>query len=395
MATTQNLLHLLVVIILTGHFGVITARIGNSMYPLLQTVKNSMANCNFNQIYQVGDSLSDTGNIEFESPPPEVFCPFGRPPYGENFYENATGRCSDGMLMIDYIALASGLPLLNPYKKSDSDFRHGVNFAVVGATALPVEVLADLNITAPLMTSSSLTVQLGWMSEYFNSICRTNRDCAVLHRNSLFMVGEVGGNDIFYALQNGIPIDEVRSIVPTIVQTVQDAAQRVIHMGATRIVVSGNFPIGCLPSMLTILQTKNSSAYDENKCLKEVNNLAIYENELIQLAIEELKQRNPNVTIVYGDYYNALQWLFRNAESFGFDVESIHKPCCGTGGDYNFDFATFCGDYEVPVCADPSRFISWDGVHFTQNAYKFLANRIMEDILPQLKCSHASKRSLV
>lgn len=71
-------------------------------------------------------------------------------------------------------AIASGLPFLNPYEKVDADFRHGVNFAVGGATALPVDVLTDRNIL-PSVTNSSLNVQLDWMSTYFNSLCHPGR----------------------------------------------------------------------------------------------------------------------------------------------------------------------------------------------------------------------------
>lgn len=70
--------------------------------------------------------------------------------------------------------MASGLPLLNPYKKVNADFRHGANFAVAGATALPVDILADRNILSSV-TNSSLNVQLDWMSTYFNSICQPGR----------------------------------------------------------------------------------------------------------------------------------------------------------------------------------------------------------------------------
>ncbi|KAM7478632.1 hypothetical protein LguiA_026845 [Lonicera macranthoides] len=343
MVTTRVCLFLVVII---GSFSLTRARMGSSFPPLLHTF-STLNSCNFDKIYQLGDSLSDTGNLILE--PIGGATPFGSLPYGESFFENATGRCSDGMLMIDYIA--SGLPLLNPYKKVNADFRHGVNFAVAAATALPVDILADKKILSSI-TNSSLNVQLDWMSTYFNSICQP--DCAKRHRSSLFLVGEIGGNDIIYALRQGKSVEEVRIMVPTVVQVTKDAVQRVIHHGAVRVVVPGNFPLGCLPLLLTLFQTNNSSAYDKNNCLKEINNLSIYQNELLQLAIKELKQENPNATIVYANYYNAFQWLYRNAQYFGFDMDSIQKCCCGTGGDYNYDVAKFCGAPEVPVCADPS-----------------------------------------
>lgn len=59
-----------------------------------QTLKT----CGLNLIYQLGDSVSDTGNLIREHPESA----FAKLPYGETFFKNATGRCSDGLLMIDY-----------------------------------------------------------------------------------------------------------------------------------------------------------------------------------------------------------------------------------------------------------------------------------------------------
>lgn len=68
-----------------------------------------------------------------------------------------------------HVALDAGLPLLPPFKKGDADFGHGVNFAVAGATALPPDGLAALNISSPL-ANASLSEQLDWMDTHFNSL---------------------------------------------------------------------------------------------------------------------------------------------------------------------------------------------------------------------------------
>lgn len=57
-----------------------------------------LSSCNFDAIYQLGDSIADTGNDVQDNPSSK----FARLPYGETF-KKATGRCSDGLLMIDYI----------------------------------------------------------------------------------------------------------------------------------------------------------------------------------------------------------------------------------------------------------------------------------------------------
>ncbi|XP_015875017.1 GDSL esterase/lipase At5g03980-like isoform X1 [Ziziphus jujuba] len=340
--------------------------------------------CKFNAIYQLGDSISDTGNLIYEKPG----CVFFKFPYGETFFNRSTGRCSNGLLMIDYIALSAGLPLLNPYLSNDSLLTkdQGVNFAVAGSTALSPNVLAEKNIISPL-TNSSLSVQLHWMSTHFNSLCLNARDCAEKLKRSLFMVGEIGGNDYNYAFeQQKKTIKEAKDMVPQVVQAIKDAVQTVLGYGALRVVVPGNFPIGCFPICLTGFQTNDSSAYDEYHCLKEANEFSIYHNDYLKIAIEELKQEHPNATIIYGDYYNAFQWVFRHASNLGFDASSLLKSCCGIGGDYNFSLAKRCGASGVPVCSNPDQRISWDGVHPTQKAYHYMSDWLIRDLLPRLGC---------
>jgi len=45
-----------------------------------------------------------------------------------------------------------------------------------------------------------------------------------------------------------------------------------------------------------------------------------------------------------------------------------------------------CGTPGVPVCPEPDRYISWDGVQLTEKAYQYMAMWIIDDILPKLQC---------
>ncbi|OAY31760.1 acetylajmalan esterase [Manihot esculenta] len=337
--------------------------------------------CEFEAIYNLGDSISDTGNLIQEDPSSV----FGKFPYGQNLNRNATGRCSNGLLMIDFIAKSAGIPLLNAYLNVSSPKSYGVNFAVAGSTALPVEFLAENGVAAPV-TNSSLTIQLGWMDTHFNTTCYNSKDCTEKHKKSLFMVGEIGGNDYNYALFQGKTIDEMKSMVPNVVKAIKDAIKRVISFGATRVIVPGNFPIGCIPIYLTGFHSNDSDAYDEFHCLKGLNNFSMYHNEQLQQAIQELQQEHPHVIIVYGDYYNAYKWVLQKASLLGFDSKSLQKACCGSGGDYDFSLVRFCGAPDVPVCPKPRERMSWDGVHSTQKAYFFMARWLIRNIFQKLRC---------
>ncbi|XP_022946879.1 acetylajmalan esterase-like [Cucurbita moschata] len=341
---------------------------------------HSLKYCKFDQIYQLGDSISDTGNLILENPNTR----FSHLPYGKSLPKALTGRCSNGLLMIDYFALDARHPLLNPYLNKNASKNHGVNFAVAGATALPFELLLTKNLST-FSTNSSLDHQLSWMLSHFSTICQNQIECRNTLRNALFIVGEIGGNDYNFALLMGRTFQEIKDMVPDVVQTIKRVVEKVISHGATRVIIPGNIPIGCFPLFLTIFQTNDTTAYDEFRCLKDLNALAIYHNHQIKRVIRELRKENPHTIILYGDYYNAFRWILRRASNLGFDEDSLQKSCCGIGGDYNFDLKNICGP-EVPVCPNPNDHISWDGVHLTQNAYKFMAHWLIDDIVPKLRC---------
>ena len=118
-------------------------------------------------IYNFGDSLSDTGNLLREGGATGMLQHTTSLPYGSTI-GGATGRCSDGYLMIDFLAKDLGLPLLSPYLDKGADFAHGVNFAVAGATALDAAALASRGVSVP-HTNSSLAVQLQRFKDFMSA----------------------------------------------------------------------------------------------------------------------------------------------------------------------------------------------------------------------------------
>ena len=50
-------------------------------------------------------------------------------------------------------------------------------------------------------------------------------DCRDKLKNSLFMMGEGGGNDYNYALFGGKSIEEIKNLVPEVVQVIMEATR--------------------------------------------------------------------------------------------------------------------------------------------------------------------------
>ncbi|TKW00887.1 hypothetical protein SEVIR_8G141900v4 [Setaria viridis] len=334
-------------------------------------VEPAAAACSVDAIYSFGDSIADTGNLLREGPV-GFFASIGSYPYGQTL-QKPTGRCSDGFLIIDYFAMALNLSLVNPYMDKAADFASGVNFAVAGATALDRAVLLQVGVMMP-PASVPISTQLDWFRSHLNATCGSQEDCAKKLARALFLVGEIGGNDYNYAFFQGIrSIEATKAYVPQVIKTIMNVAKEVIELGATQIIIPGNFPIGCSPSYLSLFTLSGTGDLDDRGCLKSYNAFAQYHNEQLQAAIDDLRKANTDVTIIYADYYGAFMHLLDHASILGFDQGSLLQACCGAGGAYNFNMNLMCGTPGTSTCANPAHRVSWDGIHLTQQAYRAIA----------------------
>ncbi|KAL6574066.1 hypothetical protein OROHE_001608 [Orobanche hederae] len=336
----------------------------------------------YDSIFSFGDSLTDTGNLILSGA--LQFPVIGRLPYGQTFFHHATGRCSDGRLIIDFIAEAYGLPYLPPYlalTKGDVKFEHGVNFAVAGATALDAKFFYDRKIGQILWTNDSLSVQLGWFNKLKSSLCSTKQDCSNYFQRSLFLVGEIGGNDYNYYLffVAGGNITQLKTIVPLVVQTIAAATTMLIEEGAVELIVPGNMPLGCSSVYLTLFMTSERAAYDESGCLKAYNAFSKYHNSQLKLVLERIRQKYPHAKISYADYYGAAMRFVHAPHHYGFSDETLLKACCGGGGPYNFNNSAGCGHTGSNTCLDPKAFANWDGIHLTEAAYRHIALGLLNE----------------
>ncbi|KAF8393788.1 hypothetical protein HHK36_019986 [Tetracentron sinense] len=126
---------------------------------VLVLAKTEPVLCHYTSIFNFGDSWSDTGNLICLNPNDHAF----HFPYGETYFGHVTDRCSNGRLIVDFIAQALGLLFLPPYlaRKRGQEFRRGANFAVAGAKALDDAFFEERGIYNQ-HKNISLRIQLSW-----------------------------------------------------------------------------------------------------------------------------------------------------------------------------------------------------------------------------------------
>nr|GMD34308.1 sinapine esterase-like [Ipomoea batatas] len=182
----------------------------------------------FTSIFAFGDSLSDTGNyISLTSNgvlPYDGIPSCSVPPYGETFFHHPTGRCSDGRLIIDFIAEHYGLPLVPPYSgggNANNRGGGGVNFAVVGATALTEDVLEANGSYS--RDNISMMSQINMFKSLLTSICKTS-SCGEIFDKSLIVFGPFGGDDYASAILSK-RVEDAHRLQPLVIKAVASALE--------------------------------------------------------------------------------------------------------------------------------------------------------------------------
>ncbi|KAE8786342.1 GDSL esterase/lipase [Hordeum vulgare] len=340
----------------------------------------------YKHLFSFGDSLIDTGNSIVNSTPPG---PVLKLPYGETFFGRPTGRWSDGRLVVDFIVERLGLPYWPAYlqaaagKSPAEEFRYGANFAVTAATALSQDFFIKKNLRVdlrPRIPFYSLGVQIGWFKKVLAALASTDKERKEVMESSLFLVGEIGVNDYHHPFLQNKTLEWVRPLVPQVISSIALSIEALIELGAKTMYVPGIFPLGCTPQYLVLFPGDDRDP--ATGCLPWLNDLILLHNHMLKAKLDELRRRHHGVSITYVDsYHNVLSLITKPAEN-GFGVGTVLEAC--------YPLLSL-GPAAVP-CSDPSKYVSFDGLHMTEAAYKIMARGALDGpfAVPPImsKCNH-------
>ncbi|KAH8936380.1 hypothetical protein BDL97_17G081400 [Sphagnum fallax] len=333
-----------------------------------------------------GDSLTDTGNIQLLAP--GFAATTLHYPYGESYtFTNERGhnRYSDGRLIVDFIAQAFGFPFFEPIllesdKGFKTDYTHGVDFAYSGAVVLPNSTVTPIH----------LQVELDQFFVYKKALLSSPQPSTPLSflPTAAYLIPEIGINDFTNAYVEGAsPKTTIDEILPKSLNVVVSAVEQLHASGARTIIVGNQPPQGCSSSILTGFL--GTGPYDTIGCLDEYNKVNKVFNKKLKQALTKLQEsyKTDGTLIIQFDFYNALTKLYTNPAQYGFNPSTKLEACCGFGGPYNYNRNVTCGDsgnvslstggtqfVNISTAPNPKKHIEWDGIHFTQAAYKIIAS---------------------
>lgn len=349
--------------------------VGMAMVATLSCLSHSK--CEFEAIFNFGDSNSDTGGFWAAFPAQSG-------PYGMTYFKRPVGRATDGRLMLDFLAQALGLPFISPYLQSiGSDYRHGANYATLASTVL----LPNTSLFVTGISPFSLAIQLNQMKAFKTQVEEHSWDQQESKRlPSLDIFGKslytfyIGQND-FTSNLAAIGVGGVKQYLPQVVSQIAGTVKELYALGGRAFLVLNLAPVGCYPSFLVGLPPSELDAFG---CSISYNNAVVDYNNMLKETLRQTRGFLPNASLIYVDTSSVLLELFRHPTSHGLKYGT--KACCGHGGGaHNFDPKVFCGNTKVingrtvtaTASSDPYNYVSWDGVHATEAANKLVTWAIL------------------
>ncbi|WVZ71288.1 hypothetical protein U9M48_019890 [Paspalum notatum var. saurae] len=315
-------------------------------------------------VFAFGDSNTDTGGVAaglgYYFPLPE----------GRAFFRRSTGRLCDGRLVIDYLCESLNMSYLSPYLEAlGSDFTGGANFAISGSSTLPRTVAFALHVQVQQF--------LHFKQRSLDLVARGGSAPvdADGFRNALYLI-DIGQNDLSAAFGSRAPYDDiVHQRIPAVISEIKDAIMNLYYNGAKNFWVHGTGPLGCLPQKLAAPRADDGDL-DDNGCLKTLNDGAYEFNTQLCAVCDEMRAQLRGATIVYTDVLLIKYDLIANHTAYGFEEPLM--ACCGYGGPpYNYNANVSCLAPGFRVCEDGAKFVSWDGVHYTDAANAVVAAKML------------------
>ncbi|CAA0821173.1 GDSL esterase/lipase 5 [Striga hermonthica] len=334
-------------------------------------VLNGIEGCKQPVIFAFGDSYLDLGNNNYINTSTQDQANFL--PYGETRFGNKpTGRFTDGLTIIDYLAKFAGIkglipPFLNKTRKIDTNY-NGASFASAGAGVL--------NTTLPGFSVSRDQQVQNYITE-LKSLSRTfgSKEAKKIASNAVNVI-TFGATEVIVYFELNTPIPDKTELVKAMIGNLTTVVQEIYNQGGRKFVLLNLLDLGCSPGLKFLNPDKKTGP-----CLKNASDIVTLYNEAIDNKARDLRQALPHSKITIFDLAQSV--ASRTAHPEKYNVTDAHDACCGYD-KYNGRFS--CGGTrpfkKYKVCENPNEYLFWDSFHLTDRAYE----SITCDIWKRSKC---------
>ncbi|KAK7328682.1 hypothetical protein VNO77_22799 [Canavalia gladiata] len=308
-----------------------------------------------------GDSTVDSGNNNYINTTPENKADYK--PYGKNgYFEEPTGRFSDGRVIVDFIAEYAKLPLIPPFLQPLADYSNGVNFASGGAG-----VLGE--------TNQGLVIDLQTQLRHFEEVRKTLEEkLGVKKANELISEAiyfiSIGSNDYMGGYLGNPKMQESfnpEQYIGMVIGNLTQAIQTLYEKGARKFGFLSLAPLGCLPALRTLNLEANKGG-----CFEAASTLALAHNNALSNVLTSMDNILKGFKYSNSNFYNWLQDRINNPRNYGFN-DGINA-CCGSG-PYGGIFT--CGGTkkvtEYSLCNNIDDYVWWDSFHPTEKIHEQFA----------------------
>ncbi|KAL5200634.1 hypothetical protein ABZP36_021837 [Zizania latifolia] len=313
-------------------------------------------------IFVFGDSTADVGNNDY-LPGSSVRADF--PHNGVDFPgSKPTGRFSNGLIGVDFIAAAMGFSRSPPAYLSLIAIAANSSSKTTMAAAACMKGANFASGGSGVLDSTGTTINMTKQIEYFSDLkdqmsTRLGADkVSTLLSKSIFFIS-AGGNDAFDFFSQNIPPDStaIQQFCEAVISTYDSHVKTLYNLGARKFAVINVPLIGCCPYW----RSQNPTG----ECIEPLNQLAKRLNDEIWDLFNDLSSQMQGMKYSIASSYELVSSLIEKPQAAGF--EEVRSACCG-GGKFNAEKGcTPSSSY----CSDRSKFLFWDLLHPTQATSKF------------------------
>lgn len=353
MQTAKLLLQLSVVLLL------VSLSSGTKYGDIAQVVKEftdrrSSPNFRVPAMFVFGDSVLDAGtNSLFPTLLRANFLP-----YGKDYFDQPTGRFTNGRTIADYFANFMGIGFPDPYltRKSALEVINGVNYASAGSGLLRTSAK---NKVIPYPDQ---ILQFGQTK----SLIEQTTNSELLFSKSIFLIS-IGSNDlVHYIFSPSGPLDD---FIDGLLVILKESVKVLYEAGGRKLMFLGTGPLGCIPGVLATAGITNG------QCQGSWSEIGQAYNAALEKFVLSLHETFPEIKAIVGKPYNKMLEFIVDGEKHGFTAGVT--ACCGSG---IYNAAVQCGlpsdlitNPPFNVCDDVDKHVFWDYFHPTDRASGLVA----------------------